>query len=190
MIDSVDARSESLRRAARLRLQRDAVEHDEVHLLQVDTFQVLSEWSHFAILALSNLRDFQSDPEWIARTLRIEPAVAKAAIERLVRLSLLVEKKGKLRAVSRQIVAAEKAKEAVHRFHRELLEKAAEALLSQSSEERESSTMFMTVDAARLAEVKEKMKQFRRRLAASMDKDKTDRLYCLSTHFFRVSSQD
>lgn len=188
LIDSVDGRSESLRQSARLRLQRYSAEHDPLYRIQADTLQVLSEWFHFAILALSNLKNFKSDPGWIAKTLRIKPEEAAAAIERLIRLSLLVEDGGRLRAVSKQITAVEGAKAATRRFQRELLERAIVALSTQSSEERVGGTMFMTVDSTRIAEVEEKIRKFRLQLAASMDEERSDRLYCLTTHFFCVSS--
>lgn len=187
LVESVDARSDSLKRAAQLRLQKLENSKDPNYQMRMDVVQALSEWYHFAILALSNLPDFRSDEEWIAKTLRIKPEEARTSIERLIRLSLLVEKNGRLQAVSNRIDAPAEAAEALQKFHRELLKKADEAYGTQSADERDSGTMFLIVDSSRFADAKKKLKKLRERFAVSVGAGKPDKLYCLSTHFFRVS---
>ncbi len=56
-----------------------------------DTFAIISDWYHYAILELTHVKDFKSDTIWISKRLGITKSEANVAIERLLRVKLLVE---------------------------------------------------------------------------------------------------
>jgi|HubBroStandDraft_6_1064221.scaffolds.fasta_scaffold06722_5 hypothetical protein len=55
----------------------------------LDTFQFLSIWYHYAILELSHIEGFKTDSRWIATTLGISVEDVNIALQRLLRLGLL-----------------------------------------------------------------------------------------------------
>jgi uncharacterized protein (TIGR02147 family) len=59
-----------------------------VHL-DLDTFQLLSVWVHYAILELLQIQGFKTDSRWIADTLGIAVEDVNIALQRLLRLGLL-----------------------------------------------------------------------------------------------------
>jgi uncharacterized protein (TIGR02147 family) len=75
------------------RLQR---KHPKFRILTEDVFKVVAEWYHFAIVELTQLRDFKEEPQWIARKLGIPVVLVKPAIEKLRNVGLITERHGRL----------------------------------------------------------------------------------------------
>jgi uncharacterized protein (TIGR02147 family) len=65
----------------------------ELPRLSLDTFAVISEWYHYAILELTYLADFKPDAAWVSRRLGITKSEARIAVERLFTLGLLEKSK-------------------------------------------------------------------------------------------------
>ena len=61
----------------------------ETTIVDLDTFAVISDWYHYAILSLLEVTDARLDPRWISKRLGINRLEARLAIERLKRLSLI-----------------------------------------------------------------------------------------------------
>ena len=59
-----------------------------VHNMSLDVFKVISDWYHFAIIALLRL-DIPLPPEEISEKLGISPLEAQTALERMERLNLI-----------------------------------------------------------------------------------------------------
>jgi uncharacterized protein (TIGR02147 family) len=57
--------------------------------LDLDTFQLLSVWYHYAILELLQVQGFKTDSRWIAATLGIAVEDVNISLQRLLRLGLL-----------------------------------------------------------------------------------------------------
>lgn len=55
----------------------------------LDTFQMLSTWHHYAILELLQVKAFKPDSRWIANSLGLETQEVNIALQRLLRLGLL-----------------------------------------------------------------------------------------------------
>lgn len=185
LVDSEHARAKKKRTEAKQRLQVDANPYQQ---LTLDSFQVISDWYHYAILELTLIRDFKSDPKWIARRLGISDHIVIAAIDRLKRLDLLVEEEGKLRATDGFTATPSGIpSDALKKFHRQLLEKALSSIYLQTVEERDLSHLILAIDRNQLKEAKEEIKTFRRSFDAKFGKAKTkDEVYCLGVTFFRL----
>ncbi len=96
LVESEHARSAEKRKLAELRLNRSEVE-DSYLTLQMDSFHLISDWYHFAIIQLLELPKIKNDPAWIARSLDISRIEAEAAIARMLRMDLIEEKDGYLK---------------------------------------------------------------------------------------------
>ncbi len=189
-VEAEHGRSRAAREAARARLGKDSVD-PEVHRIQIDAFKAVSDWYHFAILELTETRDFKNDAVWIGRALGIQPLVASEAIERMKRLDLLEEKNGTLVATERFTnTGGGTPSEAVRKFHRQILEKAMLAIDLQSTEERELSAMVMSIDRDKLPEARKALEEFKWKFCRDIGGtgSKTD-VYCLGMQFFRLNER-
>ncbi len=60
--------------------------------ISYDSFQMISDWYHFAILELASIEEFDPHPRWISDKLGISLAEAKDATERLIRLGYVSQR--------------------------------------------------------------------------------------------------
>lgn len=157
--------------------------------LSLDSFQVISDWYHYAILELTYIKGFRSGSDWISQQLNLPVFVVEQAIERLKRLDLLeVDATGRMRCTQAHLATPSGIpSEALRKFHRQLMEKAIQALDFQTVEERDTSSVVMTIDRARMSEAKEDLKRFRREFGQKYGSDPVQsEVYCLGMQFFRL----
>jgi uncharacterized protein (TIGR02147 family) len=190
--DLVEARHARDRRKRHEAQARVALASARYNSLSLDSFQVISEWYHFAILELATTKEFRSSSTWIARQLELNPAVVTGAVARLQRLGLLREDdRGNWFPAERFTASPDGTpSEAVKRFHRQILEKALIAIDCQTVEERDLSSMILAIDPAHIAEAKAEIKKFRRAFDAKFGSSTAkQRVYCLATQFFSLQTK-
>ena len=186
MVVSEHARSKTEREVAKIRLAKYQNADEDVVQLQLDAFKVISDWYHMAIIDLSRLGEFKTDPRWIARKLRITPIQAELAIDRLLRLGLLERQDDRLVAKDTDLfVEGGVPSESIKKFHRQILQKATDALTLQSIDKRHFFTQFVTIDRNELAAAKKEIDKFQHRFCSNLERSKTkDSLYCMAIQFF------
>jgi uncharacterized protein (TIGR02147 family) len=127
-----------------------------------------STWYLPAIRELCRRSDFVEDPRWIARQLlpRISATQAKRALATLLRLSLLErDDSGRLRQAAPLVTTGTgPLGHHVFNFHHMMLERAGHALDHVAHDEREVSCITVCVSDAQLAELKQRLRAFRREL--------------------------
>ena len=192
LVESQHGRGKLKRQLAKLRLeQRHSLAENQI---QLDTFKVISDWYHFAILELALIKFFKSDPKWIAKQLGLNVQVVKSAIDRLLRLNFLKkDKKGRLSPTSTFTSTPDGIpSQSIKYFHKQILEKALTALVTQSVEERDFSAMTMAFDSSKTNEAKEYIRKFRRNFSKSVNPSsaKKDSVYSLSVQFFRLNKKE
>ncbi len=183
LAESHHARSSIRRNLAQERLKTSTSQYQS---LDIDSFRVVSDWYHFAILELTQVADFQSDPVWIADTLGITVHEATSAIDRLLRLEALEVHAGRLRATQDFLVnAAGVPSEAVRKFHRQIMERASHALTFQTVAQREFSGLILTVSDGDVPAAKKMIQKFRDDFNAAFSKPLRDsKVYALGVQFF------
>lgn len=163
----------------------------EYYRLQLDDFRMLSEWYHVAILDLTQLENFRSEPRWIAERLGLKTSEVGAAVRRLVRLGMLdVSAEPWKKSHSHVEVFPLRSEEAVRRFHLQMLEKAKESMSCQSQEAfeaREIGGTTTAVNPARLQEAKRRIRKFRRSLMGYVTQGHCTELYQLNVQFFPLT---
>jgi uncharacterized protein (TIGR02147 family) len=133
------ATRESLKSAALTKLERlgSLQSTDSTLLLQQDAFHFISDWYHIPILDLMTLHVAPKTPKGVARYFGISHMEAKLAIERLIRLGMLKEDKGRwIKVHSRLVVPSGAPSASIRKFHRKMIEKALEAIDGQAVEQR------------------------------------------------------
>lgn len=162
----------------------------EYKQLSLDAFQVISDWYHFALLNLIELEDFRVDVRWIARRLDISTVEVRGAIERLMRLELIIKKGNTyVRTLNNLATTHDISSAALRRFHRQVLERALDALENVPLEQRDITSISMSIDAAKILRAKAMIKQFRRKLCLFLESGEKNEVYQLNVQLVPVSKK-
>jgi len=162
---------------------------EEFKALDIDIFQAISQWYHWAILEMVLIDDKRLTPAIIARKLNILYSEAKAAMERLVRLHLLTRlESGRWMTTSHTIQLHGDTSLAQKQLQHEYLRMAQRALDEVSIKERDQSGMTMAIDRKDLPLAQEFIKEFRRKFCHLLQyKKKKDAVYQLMISFFPLT---
>lgn len=161
------------------------------HQLSIDTFHIISEWYHFAILELMRVDQFKADVNWVARSLGLKVVEVNAALERLCRTGMLQIEKGKWKDLSdgtSTTIGFPHTSAALIGLQKVMLEKASTALTEVPLERRDNSTVTMAIDSKRLPEAKLMIKEFRRRMGRVLSRGgQRDDVYNLTVSFYPLT---
>jgi uncharacterized protein (TIGR02147 family) len=156
--------------------------------LSLDHFRVVSDWYHLAIVEMTQLSDFKSDLRWISLRLggSVNEGQVQEAIDRLIRVGLLerMSEGGLRKATSHYATSSDIPSRAIRSFHRQMIQKALEALESQSVAERDITAHIVTISRSKLPEAKEMIRDFRRKLAEFLETPGGDAVYQLNVQLF------
>lgn len=126
--------------------------------LSVDEFKTISEWHHLVILELCEIRD-HIELKQIAKELDISLTLATQALRRLVKLKLIAKGKQGYKPTEANTYFGDNApSEAIRFFHSQLLERAQKALQFTPIEERDSQSMFFSIDRRDAAKMSEEIR--------------------------------
>lgn len=159
--------------------------------LTTDIWRVIADWYHGAIMELTYIEDFSSDPKWIAQQLGISETEVKLAIRRLIRLELLEEVGGVLRKTVEQVSSADKniTSSAHKRLQKQVLKKAVESLENDEIEIRNMTSMAMAIDARKIPQAKKMIQNFSRELCAYLESGERSQVYQLGVCLYPISKK-
>jgi uncharacterized protein (TIGR02147 family) len=161
--------------------------------IDVDQFQVISDWHHYAILMLTEVKNFRFTLANVARRLSINKFVAEAAVDRLQKLGLLEKvKEGQYRRVKGDIIVhSGDMNLAFRKYHRQLLEKTSLSLETQLPKDRINASEVIAISKSDLKEINLLMEQFLSQVIeiTKKSKNKTD-VYHLGVHAFNLTEKE
>ena len=156
--------------------------------LTEDTFSLIADWYHFAILNLLDLEGFKWHAGWIAKRLGLTPTQAKMAMDLLLRLGIVKQVNGRYKGADDFVLSpAGVPSEAVRSYHRQMLTKAIESLELQATSEREITGVGFAVDTKDLPAIKKEISDFQDQLSAKYSKGKRREVYFLEIAWFRLT---
>jgi uncharacterized protein (TIGR02147 family) len=160
--------------------------------LKAERIKFLLDWHHGAVRELINLKDFNEDPKWIAERLgnKITEAQAKESLDLLIRLGILVRNDRGILEQREPLLASsdEVPSHVLKSLHRTFLRKAVNSIFSVPMEKRELSGLVLSVPNHRMKELKEEIKEFRRKLNRKYGLDKmADDVYYVGLYLFPLS---
>jgi uncharacterized protein (TIGR02147 family) len=162
--------------------------------LSLDSFMLISEWYHLAILEYFSIRGVVSDVLQLSKTLGVPPQLVEQAVDRLVRLKMLKKDKSgrKFKPLGSYFVDPKGvSSRAVQNFHKQIVELALRSLVIESPLEREFGTVLFSFDRARMGEAQADIAKFRFQFNKKFGSYKKGNLvFALSTQFFRVSGKE
>jgi uncharacterized protein (TIGR02147 family) len=161
----------------------------EAELLDPSNYEILTDWCHIVIKQMIRDGSRRVDVKTLHRRLkgkvtedRISLALSNLQKHGLIRFDQ-TEQVYRLRKAS-FATAPDVPSEAVRRYHREMLSRAAEALEEESVDQREFATATFAFDRRHLSEVKNLIRQFRDRLEKLYASNQTDDVFQLNLQFF------
>lgn len=158
------------------------------HSISNDTFQLIADWQHFAILSLVETNKFNPSPEAVAKRLGISKKLATDSIARLLRLGLL-------KKVGRKLIRCEDFVSTTHDIpssalrhsHRQSLEQAIEALEKYSVDEREFISCTLSFDKMDMPAAKKAIREFAHKFKASLPRKCKEEVYNLNIQLVPVT---
>lgn len=164
----------------------------KVRQLEKDQFEFFSKWYYAAIHELVALPEFRRDPAWIAARLHpeISPREAAEALDLLFRLGLVAEgAEGRVVQTHRHISSGyEVASLAAANFHRQMIQRAYEALEKVHHTNRDISSLTIAISKDKLAEAKRRIHEFKRQLHEFLASGEVaDAVYQLNFQLFSLS---
>jgi len=156
--------------------------------LSMDSFQLIAEWYHYAILSLAETEGFRGTPRAVAKRLGISPQTAEEALARLFRLGLLEKKEGRVVASGRQLEAISAVPHvALRKANQENLRLAEEAFAEVAVEQRDFTAITLCFDPDRMEEARTMIKAFRRSFDRAMEAGRKREVYKLCVQLFPLS---
>jgi uncharacterized protein (TIGR02147 family) len=156
--------------------------------LKADQFKLISDWYHFAILSLAEIKKFQSEPAWISERLGISRTQARDALDRLQRLGLLRGKNGRLTPTGSSYDSPDgMADLAIQKTHAQYLDLAHRALELQDCDVRDFTGMTMAIDPKKLPEAKRRIRAFRHDLCEFLESGEKQQVYQFCIQLFSLS---
>ena len=178
-------------RAAAEKMQEAAKTFREVDL---DFFSIIADWYSYAILSLLELPNAKFDRHWISRRLNITVTEAKLAMDRLQRVGLLAEDKdGRWRQTGAPIRLYNPISTEVTRgFHRQLLNKALQALDNEPFERRVFASITLPVSSERVEHARRRIEDAKIELSDEFEAkpgEATD-VYQLLVQFYPLTPKE
>ncbi len=161
-------------------------------LLTADEFKKISRWYCYAILDLLDLPSFQSDPEWIAKVLRIPLAETRRALDVLFQMEWIkiTSEGGWTKNVGPTTTdpVDPGIAETRHRLMLEIANKCVDSLRHDPREIRSHSAMTVAIDRSLLPEAVEKIRAFRVDLMDFLSKGRaTNEIYQIFVGLYPLS---
>lgn len=161
----------------------------EYSTLAADQHALIVDWVHYAILSLVKLKNFQEDPAWISNRLGVARKESKMALDRLIKLGLLVRKNsGRLqRSQTRFSTSDGPSNVLLRRAHLNNLELAAASLNRDHTEMRDFSSVTMAIDPKKIHEAKRRIRDFQDSLASFLEQGRQSEVYRLCVQLFPLT---
>jgi len=158
-------------------------------MIALDSFKLISDWYHYAILEMTNVKGFKNDIVWIANQLGISVTETRQAIDRLLRLDLLEEKNGKLIKTEVFVTNGDDVttNSALKNLQRHVLQKALDAVDTVSISEKDISSITMAIDEKKIPEAKKRITKFRRELCRFLEDGEQTRVFNLGIQLYPIS---
>lgn len=168
---------------------------EQMKIIKMETFSVISDWYHYAILELMNLDYYEMNPVWIAKKISISESEAAKAIENLLSVRLLeYNEEGNLIFTDSFTVIDDYqfSSVAMRERQKQILKLSAEKIDKIDISKRDHGSITMTIDEDLLPVIKEKIREFRRTLGNYIAKNskKSSHVYEIQMSCFPLTNDE
>lgn len=162
--------------------------------LKSDRIKFILDWHHAVIRELIQSKDFKEDAAWIAKRLasKVTEAQARESLDLLIRLQMVKRNEdGRLEPQEPLLASSDEVPSHVLRsLHRTYLRKAINSIFSVPLDKRELSGLVLCLPQGRLKEIKEEIKEFRKKLNRKYGLDRNgDEVYFVGLYLYPVTQK-
>ncbi len=153
-----------------------------------ETYRILADWHHFAILSALELETYDGTIAYLARVLCLEEKMVTEALERMANHNMVIVKDGKYSATGEVFSTTNDiGSEALRESHRQNFKLASEALDDVDILLRDITSATIAIDIDRLPEAKKMIKEFRRNLSHFLESGKKHAVYNFNIQLHPIS---
>lgn len=161
-----------------------------IQSLREDTFNVIADWYHFAILELTQMRNFKPEIKWMAKKLGLDTKLIDLAVLRLRRLGLLKKTLTQPMLKTHDNYSfANTPSQAIKIHQKQSMDLASEALIHDPLDSREFVTLTFAFDSKRMDEAKKHLREFYSDFLGEFQSRNADSVYKLSFQLFRLDKE-
>ncbi|HXH30051.1 MAG TPA: TIGR02147 family protein [Bacteriovoracaceae bacterium] len=156
--------------------------------LSEDTFRILADWYHFAILSAMELNYYDGSAHFLSRALRLESGIIQQALDRMLEhkmISLNGQKyypTGEIFSTSNDVES--KALKEAHKQNMDLVKLCLDEV---KVELRDITSATICIDVDKLPEAKKMIKEFRRGLSRFLESGKKSAVYNINIQLHPLS---
>jgi len=161
--------------------------------LEEETFRLISDWYHYAILQVVRTKGYLENPkakgvEWISRQLNITKLEAKLAIDRLIKLNLLADSGGVLSRTEERVTTANKGatSAALKKLQRQVREKAIYSLEHDPVERRSMTSVTVAINPKKIEQAKLLIDEFQEKLCDLLEEGGKEKVYQLEIGLYPI----
>lgn len=173
------------------RLQRKSKTKQDLEVLKLnsDQFELISEWTHFAILSLIKVKDFKSDVSWIADRLGVTELEARKAILRLQHLKLIhIDEKGRMTRTPHPVRTSDDVRDlGLQRMHMNDMDLAKKKIQDVNVDQRDFSNYTFPANPKTMARAKEILRKAQDDLEELMSDDDAEEVYRVCMYLFPLT---
>lgn len=171
-------------------LQRFSPKQD-VHELNRDQLQVLTNWQALAIIEMIRLKDFRFDSAWVVRRFRGRMTIEQVekVFETLLRLEI-VTKVGDTLEVANKIhfTGGEIPSALIQMYHRQVATAGIQSLTEVEVKQREFAAGTLSISKANVEKMKKEIKRFHQRILQLAANDEVaEEVYQMNIQFFPLT---
>jgi len=154
-------------------------------VLKEDEFRLISDWYHYAILSLGDVKGSKANTKWISKRLGISEGQAQEAFQRLKRMGLIKVIGNTYKQSSLPLdTPLDLPSAALRRFHAQNLDRAKEKMESLPVALRDFSSITIAFNPANLKKAKELIAKFEDKFCSEFEKGEKTEVYTLAVQLF------
>jgi uncharacterized protein (TIGR02147 family) len=168
-------------------LSHEVIPFPDATTIKEDTFALIADWYHYAILNLTEIDNITGASQLSAR-LGISEEVANSAVARLLNLGFLRKSGEGYKRIQKSLdTGSDFPSEAMRQHHREKMELAIQDLEHGKMSERDISSLTVCFDMEKMPLLKTEIMRFKKRVAALCGPENASEVYGLNVQFFPLS---
>ncbi|WP_412463150.1 TIGR02147 family protein [Halobacteriovorax sp. RT-2-6] len=169
--------------------ERDMKTSYEHARIEMDSYRIISQWQHLAIMNLINCIDFVNDSSWIAKRLGLSENVVKESLQRLLELGMLIEnEEGKLERSQKRLKTSDNVRnECLQQAHRDSFRLAQEAMEKVDVDRRDITAVTMAIDPELMPHAKKRIREFLVELSEELESGELTEVYKMGIQLYPLT---
>lgn len=164
----------------------------DIYTIEEDQQVFLSRWYYAAIADLPLCDGYKHDPSWIAKRLGISKLEAEEAMNRLLRMKIIVNENNKwIKKNNKAQIITKRSKVFVREFHEQMINKSIEHMKTETSDVafalRSIRGRTMAVNPEKIDRAKEIIQDFLDNMCEVLEEDTNKEIYQLNVQLFPLT---